>query len=622
MGRYGTDLTGLGAFEGGINTDKGANIISTDSVGEKSLLFSLLSTREIQAGVVNGDFSVPPDAAGDTITEENPLPYWTFTDVSSAGAITAAIVADAGAASGNVLRFTVASGTLAGKSATLTRFVPVASSASRSFSFYAEATFDNATNSTQANAKLTCQFYKSDGVTTTGIAFESLLYGFDLLQTPTGITAPDLWETSPDLTDSTAPADAAYLKITITIATVATQSANRVVDLTEVRVGNGLPELILTDKSTPTNLPAYIINDNNELSMYNGSQSGFVIVGDETLVAGAISATVASLEEVIIDGYVATSINSGIGPVNITAPSGVNITTDGTTAGTVTVGLVAAQRLRAATTAEVTLSSTTHGFQVGPNAGANLRMDGNEIMAANNGVAADLFLQDQGGDVYIGDAATSAGDLVLGTSATSTTGAIVFKNGTGGSIRPFSATSGNTSMGVYNSSGSAYTALVASGFYPSQGSSFLGWSGTNFTMNDTLDVTGVVFADNFTGDTITGTTATTNAAIWVLTAGTTYNLRRNTSSARYKTNIVDADDAVLEAARKIKPRHFTSTIEDEAGATRLGFIAEEVEAAGLTHAVGYDAEGRVDTIDSVGLIAALFARVNDLEERLAKLESR
>ena len=116
------------------------------------------------------------------------------------------------------------------------------------------------------------------------------------------------------------------------------------------------------------------------------------------------------------------------------------------------------------------------------------------------------------------------------------------------------------------------------------------------------------------------TTATTNAAIWVLNAGTDYTLRRNTSSARYKTNIVDADDAVLEAARKIKPRHYESTIADEAGATRLGFIAEEVAAAGLTHAVGHDAEGRIDTIDPTALIAALFARVNDLEERLKVLE--
>ena len=294
MGKYGTNLEGFGAFEGGVNADKGAPLVSTSSDGETALLFGPAALREIQAGVANGDFAIPPDAAGDTITEQNPLPYWTFTDVNSAGAITAAIVSDAGAGSGNVLRFTVASNTFTGKSATLTRFIPVASSASRSFSFYAEATFDNGTNSTQSNAKLTCQFYKSDGVTTTGTAFESTLYTFDLLQTPTGATAPDLYVSGPDLADTTAPADAAYLKITITIATVATQSAARTVDLTEVRVGNGVPELILTDKSAPTNLPAYIINNNDTLSIWNGSQLGFIDVGDNTYVSGGTSTTIYS----------------------------------------------------------------------------------------------------------------------------------------------------------------------------------------------------------------------------------------------------------------------------------------------------------------------------------------
>jgi hypothetical protein len=287
MGKYGTDLTGFGAFEGGVNADKGAPLVSTSSDGEKALLFGPAALREIQAGVANGDFAIPPDAAGDTITEENPLPYWTFTDVNSAGAITAAIVADANAGSGNVLRFTVASGTLTGKSATLTRYIPVASSASRSFSFYAEATFEGGTNSTQANAKLTCEFYKSDGVTATGTAFESGTETFSQLQGATGITAPDLYAVAPDLTACTAPSDAAYLKITITIATVATQSATRVVDLTEVRVANGLPELVLTDKVDPaTYPPAFLSAVQVELNIQNGS-GDYLLISPSTIITAA-----------------------------------------------------------------------------------------------------------------------------------------------------------------------------------------------------------------------------------------------------------------------------------------------------------------------------------------------
>jgi hypothetical protein len=142
-------------------------------------------------------------------------------------------------------------------------------------------------------------------------------------------------------------------------------------------------------------------------------------------------------------------------------------------------------------------------------------------------------------------------------------------------------------------------------------------------MTGGLDTDGsIVTTGSILNDSISTTTATANAAIWVLSSGTAYTLRRNSSSARYKTNIVDADEAVLEAARKIKPRHYESTIADEAGVTRLGFIAEEVLAAGLSHAVDYNAEGQVETIDSTALIAALYARVNDLEERLKALEER
>ena len=116
------------------------------------------------------------------------------------------------------------------------------------------------------------------------------------------------------------------------------------------------------------------------------------------------------------------------------------------------------------------------------------------------------------------------------------------------------------------------------------------------------------------------TTQTSSAAIWVTVSGTNRQLRRNSSSARYKTNIVDADEVVLEAARKVKPRHYESTIADEGGATRLGFIAEEIHDAGLTHAVGYDEEGKPETIDPTALIAALWHRVSDLEDRLKELE--
>jgi hypothetical protein len=590
MTSYGSDYTPITQQSGDLVAEGGATLISPRSEGETAIMAGPALLREIQAGVSNGDFAVSPVDPTANISDENNLPYWTYTDINSAGAITAAVVSDANAASGNVLRFTVASGTLTGKSATLTRYVPVASSASRSFSFYAEATFDNGTNSTQATAKLTCQFYKSDQVTTTGTAFESVVYGFnDFSFGPNGITAPDLFVPSgaADLTNTTAPADAAYLKLTITIATVATQSADRVVDLTEVRLAHGLPELILTDKGDPATFqPAYIVNESGDLSLF-ASTGENLIVGLNGYWLGSASNTIESggdINLIATGDIIGTAAN-----VDLTATTQMNLTGD-------TVNLIALNGV------DVTTNGVTEGT----------------IRTANVSSVGDLRLLAGGGDVYLNSTAVGVGPRLLFRDSAGTfygglrmEGANVF--------RFYNGSTSNDYAYIYAERIYAMDGTTASRYMFDNGTQ-TAFSGAVLT--GTLTSTGVVTGDNFTGTTITGTTATTNAAIWVLTSGTTYNLRRNTSSARYKTNITDADDAVLEAARKIRPRHYESTIEDEAGTTRLGFIAEEVLEAGLSHAVGYDAEGRVETLDTTALIAALFVRINDLEQRLADLESR
>ena len=641
--KFGTDAVELNTGTGGIVSADGLTLLDTGSSGETSTLLGSAVLREVQAGVANGTFTALPPDPDATITTENPLPYWSWSPGTS---ITAAMVYDATAASNSVLRFSIAAGAAVGDTATLTRFIPVASSASRSFSFYAEATCDNGSVSSQATVQLTCQFYKVDQTTTTGTAFTSQLYTFNSLTNATGITAPDLYISGPDLSNTTAPADASYLKLTVTIKTAAIAVATvartlttatvttgtavhnfvvgqsvtvalsagpagyaalngtwlitgtpsttsftfttvtsgtitsgaatgtasvsiaRSVDLTEVRVGNGTPELILTDKGTPTNFPAYIVNDNNELNIWNGGQDGYLTISDvATNLNNTITLDLSAGETVNLDagtvGFYATSANI----IDLTATGATNING-----------------------APVTIKSTTGDLV--------LQAEGSDVVVQDtnvaNGTNPRIFMRDKNGTTYAG-----------------------IKSGAAGIVQILSGTSTTT-----------YGQLWAARVYPMNGSTasrYIFDDGTNTAfsgsvLTGTLTSTGVVTGNNFTADTITGTTATTNAAIWVLTSGTTYNLRRNTSSARYKTDITDADAAVLEAAKRVKARHYASTIEDEAGATRLGFIAEEVQAAGLTHAVGLDAEGRPETLDSTALIAALFVRIEDLENRLAALE--
>ena len=51
---------------------------------------------------------------------------------------------------------------------------------------------------------------------------------------------------------------------------------------------------------------------------------------------------------------------------------------------------------------DATLTSTLHAFQIGPTSGQNLRMDNNEIQQVNNGVAASLSINANGGQIITG----------------------------------------------------------------------------------------------------------------------------------------------------------------------------------------------------------------------------
>ncbi|MFY7697042.1 MAG: tail fiber domain-containing protein [Cyanobium sp.] len=263
MGRYGTDLTGFGAFEGGVNADKGAPLVSTSSDGETALLFGPAALREIQAGVANGDFAIPPDAAGDTITEENPLPYWTFTDVNSAGAITCAVVADASAGSGNVLRWTINTGTLTGKSAQISRYIPIATSRDRALTIVPDAYVSEGIG-TNAQFKLTYSYVKQD-LTTTGTGATG---------TPRSIAG------SIGASPTTAPSDAAYVYVVITLETTGTTAA-LTGDLAEVKLRSFFSAFFITDNNDSATYAAAAFEQGggNLLIGANGGTGNTGIVG-------------------------------------------------------------------------------------------------------------------------------------------------------------------------------------------------------------------------------------------------------------------------------------------------------------------------------------------------------
>lgn len=274
MGKYGTNLEGFGAFEGGVNADKGAPLVSTSSDGEKALLFGPAALREIQAGVANGDFAIPPDAAGDTITEENPLPYWTFTDTDSAGAITCAVLIDT---AGSQIVWTVAANTGTGKTATLSRYIPVPSSRDRAYAFWPEFFVEGAINSTNRQIIFTLQFYTSDFVAS-GTAI-TRTYPFSDFTS----AAAAVFLNSDSASRLVVPADAKLARISIQVDTTGTNASASTVKLTEVKMLTAYPMLLAAERSSSTDGPAAI-----------WKQNGTLYIAEEiptTWTAGALSTT-------------------------------------------------------------------------------------------------------------------------------------------------------------------------------------------------------------------------------------------------------------------------------------------------------------------------------------------
>ncbi len=569
---YGSDLTALTLFEGGVVSDTGASIVSTSSDGEKATLFGPSSLRAIHGGVTNGDFSALPDDPSAPISDENALPYFTW-DNSGGTGIVAQVVPNGTAASGNALRISIGTAVTSG-TATLIRTEPIPGSTSdRAFAFIPQMTaIGSLSSGTAALADLFFTWLSVDQSTVVGTAAPVATREFDSFYEIATLSAGDDAFGAASVYNC-APAGAAFLRMTarFRVTGAGTGVITRTLDITDFRIAVGEPSVYLAETIDPDRFAAGYIEQ---------SQGALVIQSGQGTDAGAVVSKITVGNFEIIDGdptygLIELEANGGSivlsggigGGVGVEADGGLTIAEgDGSTPGFLSAGPTVIDG-----TLDVSGDLTASQFN-----SSRAAADNDVFLSNVSGDSVNRFLIEADGGMFWGSG-SSARDTNLYRAA-----ANVLRTDDGLEV-------GNGSIG----SNGTFTGLNAN------------LSGGNGLRHDSPATT----------------TATSNAGIWVLVSGTNYQLRRNSSSARYKTNIVDADEVVLGAARKVKPRHYESTIEDENGATRLGFIAEEVHDAGLTHAVGYDSEGKPETIDSVALIAALWHRVNDLESRLKVLET-
>jgi hypothetical protein len=122
---------------------------------------------------------------------------------------------------------------------------------------------------------------------------------------------------------------------------------------------------------------------------------------------------------------------------------------------------------------------------------------------------------------------------------------------------------------------------------------------------------------------------------YALTTGSSANvnvdaagvLARSTSSLRYKKDVVTYDLGI-EKLKKLRPVTYRSKATRDGDGLYAGFIAEEVDAAGLTEFVVYNEAGEADALQ-YGSFTALLAKalqeavdnIEALEARLAVLEA-
>jgi hypothetical protein len=166
------------------------------------------------------------------------------------------------------------------KSAKITRYVPVPASRDRAFVFIPEA-FISTRTGTNFSVTLSYSWATSD-LTATGTG--------DSKTISTGATLLSV-DTTP--LNSAAPAAAAYIYVTLTIATTGTTSGTTTQDISEIRLHRGDQGLYITDTTSGSFAPARITSTSNVLKFESPTGAAYPIsfktgaaVGNAVIVLG------------------------------------------------------------------------------------------------------------------------------------------------------------------------------------------------------------------------------------------------------------------------------------------------------------------------------------------------
>jgi len=265
--------------------------------------------------------------------------------------------------------------------------------------------------------------------------------------------------------------------------------------------------------------------------------------------------------------------------------AGASGTTDTTPGG---AGNIQATRIHLSSITDASVSSTNHAFQIGPDSGANLLIDNNEIMTRNNGAVSTLYINNDGGDVVVTDTSATitlngavqmnnglnigAGQLI--TNGGAQFGALNGSNGYVGNVVGSASRTGYVAFYSANTNRQGYIGYSASTGATDTGT--INFSMSNASYSGNVLITGVCrpVADN-------SSSLGASSFRWSVVYAATGTI--NTSDVNQKEQITDLSSAELATATAlkglIKKFKFKDAVALKGSAARwhIGVIAQEVE---------------------------------------------
>jgi hypothetical protein len=245
---YGTDNQILQGVTGTLQADDGSPLIGTSSEGGTAYAIGDTLSAGIYSGIQNGNIASPPPEIGSTapISDDNSLPYFTFTDATSSGRITAYAVEDSLQSSGYAIRFQ-AIGAQSGDKVYLERRIAAPTSRAQSYVYSPRASYTAATNTAGYSAFVEAQFLKADGTTTTGAAATATQAGTAVF----GYNSTALEIVTYPAAGGAIPSDGASIRYRTGISFSTAVAGTVTIDLVEMRLVRGTTVVPFVDQAYP-----------------------------------------------------------------------------------------------------------------------------------------------------------------------------------------------------------------------------------------------------------------------------------------------------------------------------------------------------------------------------------